>query len=103
MLLTGNFLEVFFSQSVPPSAQNILCAPTGDLPEPDPPTRGDRCGDRTAMMPTRQRTRAQHRADAITAERHHNQQTRQARHHNRDPAYFADTPPPTDDDEPPPF
>ena len=80
-----------------------LCAPTGDLPAPDPPARGDRCGDRTAMMPTRQRTRAQHRADAITAERHHNYQTRQARHHNRDPAYFADTPPPTDDDEPPPF
>jgi hypothetical protein len=79
-----------------------LCAPTGDLPEPDPPARGDRCGDRTAMMPTRQRTRAQNRADAITAERHHNHQARQARHHARDALYFGGAPPPTDD-EPPPF
>jgi hypothetical protein len=76
-----------------------LCAPTGDLPEPDPPAPTERCGDRTAMMPTRQRTRAQHRADAITAERHHNQQTREA----SDALYFGGAPPPTDDDEPPPF
>jgi hypothetical protein len=79
-----------------------LCASNGDLPEPDRPAPGDRCGDRTAMMPTRHRTRAQNRADAITAERHHNQQAREARRQARDALYFGGALPGTDD-EPPPF
>jgi hypothetical protein len=54
------------------------------------------------MMPTRHRTRAQNRADAITAERHHNQQAREARRQARDALYFGGALPGTDD-EPPPF
>ncbi|HYO03858.1 MAG TPA: hypothetical protein VET27_19110, partial [Mycobacterium sp.] len=34
------------------------------------------CGDRTAMMPRRRRTRDQDRAAAITAERQHNHDMR---------------------------
>jgi hypothetical protein len=50
-------------------------------------------------MPRRRRTRAQHRAQAIAAERSHNRQTRQGRRdqlaHNV--SY------PEDPDDPPPF
>jgi hypothetical protein len=45
-----------------------LCAPTGALPTPDP-ARADRCGDKTATMSLRTRTRAQNRAHRIAAER----------------------------------
>jgi hypothetical protein len=48
-----------------------LTVPTGDVPDaaqaPD-----IRCGERTAMMPTRQRTRAQQRSQRIAAERNQN-------------------------------
>lgn len=45
-----------------------LCASTGELPPPTPPTRPpDGC--RTLAMPLRKRTRAQSRAQAIKAER----------------------------------
>ncbi|CAJ1500549.1 HNH endonuclease signature motif containing protein [[Mycobacterium] kokjensenii] len=56
-----------------------LCAPTGHLA---PPTRRpeDRCGQRTAMMPRRKRTRAQDRATRIYVERNRNNQARQARY-----------------------
>ncbi|POY31773.1 HNH endonuclease signature motif containing protein, partial [Mycobacterium kansasii] len=48
-----------------------LCAPTGELPEHTQlPT--DHCGERTAMMPKRRRTRAQERAQRITHERQRN-------------------------------
>ncbi|OBK51802.1 HNH endonuclease signature motif containing protein [Mycobacterium sp. 1081908.1] len=78
-----------------------LCAPTVDLSVPDAPdTR--RCGERTAKMPTRRRTRAHERAARIAAERHHNRQARLARKPLRRD-YFALPPPTEADDEPPPF
>jgi hypothetical protein len=45
-----------------------LTVPTGDL-RGCTSTPDDRCGERTAMMPTRRRTRAQQRSQRITAER----------------------------------
>ncbi|POX86415.1 hypothetical protein C3473_28980, partial [Mycobacterium kansasii] len=52
-----------------------LCAPTGELPEHTQlPT--DHCGERTAMMPKRRRTRAQERAQRITHERQRNRNAR---------------------------
>jgi hypothetical protein len=47
-----------------------LCEPTGKLPTPA--TRPPDSADRTLMMPTRRRTRAQNRAAAITTERARN-------------------------------
>jgi Domain of unknown function (DUF222)/HNH endonuclease len=73
-----------------------LTAPTGDLPEPSP-TPDDRCGDRTAMMPTRRRTRNQQRSQRITAERNLNRNNRLARRRDYTHARAAA------DDEPPPF
>ncbi len=73
-----------------------LTAPTGDLPEPSP-TPDDRCGDRTAMMPTRRRTRDQQRSHRITAERNLNRNNRLARRR----AYTYGRA--ESDDEPPPF
>ncbi|KKC03484.1 13E12 repeat family protein, partial [Mycobacterium nebraskense] len=72
-----------------------LCAPTGHLPAPP---AAERCGERTATMPLRTRTRAQNRAQRITTERHHNRQARLA-------TQTAQTgpAPPDDDGEPPPF
>ena len=73
-----------------------LCAPTGDIDPPAAP-RPQPCGERTAMMPQRRRTRAQNRAHRIAAERRHNRQTRLA-------AHAARTEPPAEGDgEPPPF
>ncbi|POX88427.1 HNH endonuclease signature motif containing protein, partial [Mycobacterium kansasii] len=52
-----------------------LCAPTGELPEHTQlPT--DHCGERSAMMPKRRRTRAQDKAYRIAAERRKNHQAR---------------------------
>ncbi|MGA8332682.1 MAG: DUF222 domain-containing protein, partial [Mycobacterium sp.] len=73
-----------------------LTAPTGDLPEPSPTPDG-RCGDRTAMMPTRRRTRDQQRSQRITAERTLNRNDRLARRRVYTYARAAS------DDEPPPF
>ena len=55
-----------------------LCTPTGALPASphQPGTPAADKSDKTAMMPRRQRTRAQQRAADITAERHANQQRR---------------------------
>ncbi|WIM85881.1 HNH endonuclease signature motif containing protein [Candidatus Mycobacterium wuenschmannii] len=55
-----------------------LAVSTGDVPQV-PPAYDLRCGDRTAMMPTRSRTRSQHRAQRIAAERRHNHDARMAR------------------------
>jgi hypothetical protein len=55
-----------------------LCAPTGELTVPAAVV-DERCGERTAMMPTRRRTRAQDRAHRIAAERRQNQRAREAR------------------------
>jgi len=54
-----------------------LCAPTGELTVPDVVV-DDRCGEHTAMMRTRRRTRAQNRADRIAAERQQNQRARES-------------------------
>ncbi|OBH22410.1 hypothetical protein A5692_07085 [Mycobacterium sp. E342] len=67
-----------------------LCAPTGPLPAPTP---RERCGERTARMPLRTRTRAQNRAHHVASERHRNRRARLATH----------TGPAPPDDEPPPF
>ncbi len=78
-----------------------LCRPTGDLPSlpADPPAQY--CGERTAMMPKRRRTRTQDRAHRIATERRHNHDariTRRTEHFS----YFGPAPPDADDD-PPPF
>ncbi len=73
-----------------------LAAPTCDLPEPSS-APDDRCGDRTAMMPTRRRTRAQQRSQRITAERNLNRNDRLVRRRAHTYARAAS------DDEPPPF
>ncbi|ARR79966.1 hypothetical protein MOTT12_04302 [Mycobacterium intracellulare subsp. yongonense] len=77
-----------------------LCAPTGDLPAPAAP-RPEPCGERTAMMPQRRRTRTQDRAARIAGERKHNRDARLARR-----ALPATCSWPTvygPDDDPPPF
>jgi hypothetical protein len=72
-----------------------LCHSTGGIPALETDLPQDYCrGDRTAMMPTRRRTRAQNRAHRITTER---RQNHLARTTSRGPA------PPSGDDEPPPF
>jgi Domain of unknown function (DUF222) len=78
-----------------------LCQSTGDLPAPKAdPRRLAHCGDRTAMMPKRRRTRAQNRAQRIDTERRQNRQARTTRRAHR-PTYFGPAPP--DADDPPPF
>jgi hypothetical protein len=78
-----------------------LCLPTGDVQPPQPRPPVDYCGDRTAMMPTRRRTRQQDRANRIAAERRQNHQARMTRRAQR-PTYFGPAPPDTGDD-PAPF
>ena len=46
-----------------------LCLATGAIPAPEADPPPDYCGERTAMMPTRRRTRAQNRAHRIATER----------------------------------
>jgi hypothetical protein len=77
-----------------------LCHAVGGMParQADPPS--DYCGDLTAMMPKRTRTRAQNRAQRIAAERRHNRDARTARREK--PASHVSTAPP-ESDEPPPF
>ena len=71
-----------------------LCAPTGAL---DPVPTRLRCVQRTLMMPKRQRTRAQNRANYITTQRRHNQRTRNAEERRREESRIIAN------DEPPPF
>jgi hypothetical protein len=78
-----------------------LCLPTGDLPAIEPNRPTDYCGDRTAMMPRRRRTRAQDRAQRISTERRQNRNARTNRRASR-PSYFGPAPPDADDD-PAPF
>lgn len=73
-----------------------LCAPTGDAPI-RPARGGERCGERTAMMPLRAKTRTQNRAHRVAAERNHNRRTRLAA---RGAATGAPAP---DAEDPPPF
>ena len=62
-------------------------------------------GERNAMMPTRKKTRSQHRSERIAAERRHNHQIGEARRKAND-AYYDDYfggRAPDDHGEPPPF
>jgi Domain of unknown function (DUF222) len=79
-----------------------LCVPTGDLPPSDPGSTQPRCGDRTAMMPRRRRTRAHNRAHRINAERRHNRNARESRQAQL-VSYLGPAPPDGSDAEPPPF
>ncbi len=76
-----------------------LCAPTGALAAGPTPS-DELCGERTAMMPTRRRTRAQNRAHAVAAERRANHRGRAA---GRRDNCWTSPGPVYDDDEPPPF
>jgi hypothetical protein len=78
-----------------------LSAPTGDPPRYD--AKAQRCGERTAMMPLRNTTRAQNRVRYVAAERAQNHQLRQAARQAYGAAHFGGTGPLCDDDEPPPF
>jgi hypothetical protein len=75
-----------------------LCVPTGDIAAPPPVD--NRRGDRTAMMPKRSRTRAQHQAQRIAAER---RQNHQGRRNHLDAGYFERIPSTNGDDDPPPY
>jgi hypothetical protein len=78
-----------------------LCRSTGGVPAPeaDPPL--EHCGERTAMMPKRRRTRTQNRAQRIATERRHNHHARLAR--RAESVSYAGPAPPKTDDDPPPF
>jgi hypothetical protein len=78
-----------------------LCLPTGDVHAPEAGPTTDYCGDRTAMMPRRRRTRGQDRAHRIAAERRQNHRARTTRRTDR-LSYLGPAPPDSDDD-PPPF
>ncbi|HZC93442.1 MAG TPA: hypothetical protein VE400_22805, partial [Mycobacterium sp.] len=76
-----------------------LCQATGAIAAPEVDTPDDHCGQRTAMMPKRSKTRAQNRAHRITAERRQNRQARATR-----PAHCINASGPAPpDDNPPPF
>jgi hypothetical protein len=77
-----------------------LCRPTGELASLEAGPSVDYCGERTAMMPKRRRTRAQDRAHRIASERRENHLARTPRHRNS-MSCFSLAPP--DDDDPPPF
>ena len=82
-----------------------LCYSVGGFPSPEIEPPQDYCAERTAMMPTRRRTRAQDHASRVATERGHNRQERLARQANREKGWsHSGTAPPRDtDDEPPPF
>ena len=78
-----------------------LCYSTGGMPAPEAEPPADYCGERTAMMPRRRRTRTQNRAHRINTERRQNRDAR-ARRRAKSASYFGPAPPGSDDD-PPPF
>jgi len=81
-----------------------LAVSTGDLPMPVPSKRPeDSCGERTAMMPERRRTRRQHSSASIRAERARNQRARSERRRRWVEYHFPEPVPPRPGDEPPPF
>ncbi|MGB9225736.1 HNH endonuclease signature motif containing protein [Mycobacterium sp.] len=81
-----------------------LCHSVGGFPSPEIEPQ-DYCAERTAMMPTRRRTRAQDRASRVATERGHNREERLARRASREKSWShsGTAPPPDTDDEPPPF
>ena len=78
-----------------------LCLSTGGIPAPEADPPPDSCGQRTAMMPKRRRTRAQNRAHRIATERRQNHTTRTVQ--RAESARYAGPAPPDTDEEPPPF
>jgi hypothetical protein len=78
-----------------------LCHAVGGMPTLDTDINDTYCGDRTAMMPKRRRTRTQNRAARVTTERNHNRKRRLERQAAQRAAEQQRRPPP--DDEPPPF
>jgi Domain of unknown function (DUF222) len=70
-----------------------LCLAVGGMPTPEAAPPQEYCGQRSAMMPKRRRTRTQDRAARVATERSRNRQARQAAH----------APPGDPDDDPPPF
>jgi Domain of unknown function (DUF222) len=78
-----------------------LCTPTAAIPAPTPTPPITPCGDRTAMMPKRRRTRAQDRNHRVSAERRRNQIARTVRR-SESMSHLGPGPPDADDD-PPPF
>ena len=78
-----------------------LCVPTGDLRAAQPHSPIDYCGERTAMMPTRRRTRVQDRANRVATERRQNHQARTICRAHR--LSDLDPGPPGPGDDPPPF
>jgi hypothetical protein len=78
-----------------------LCLPTCSITVG--PRRTEQCGDRTATMPRRSRTREQNRAAAITAERHRNRHPRPARSCHVDYVEYDDTFTDAQEPIPPPF
>ena len=78
-----------------------LCQSTGDAPAPKAHPPLQYCGERTAMMPKRRRTRAQNRLSRIASERRQNRDARMARR-AQSFSYFGPAPPDNGSD-PPPF
>ena len=75
-----------------------LCRAVGGMPAPEADPPADYCGERTAMMPKRRRTRAQNRANRIATERRQNREARLGT-----PTAQTGPAPPETDEEPPPF
>ena len=81
-----------------------LARAVGGMPTPEadlPPD--DYCGQRTAMMPKRRRTRAQNRAQRVATERRQNHEARMNRRAESESYASYTGPAPPDDDDPPPF
>ncbi len=81
-----------------------LCHAVGGMPAPEAdPNPDDYCGERTAMMPQRTRTRAQNRAHRIATERRQNRMARQAQSPSQAWAWDLGPQDAVGDGEPPPF
>jgi hypothetical protein len=80
-----------------------LCRGIGAIPAAEADVAPDYCGARTAMMPTRRRTRVQNRAARVAAERRHNRDTRLARLAESMGSGSSNGPAPPGADDPPPF
>jgi len=78
-----------------------LCHAVGGMPAPETDPPRDYCGDRSAMMPKRRRTRAQDRAYRVATERRQNREARMSR--RAESVRYTGPAPPDTDDDPPPF
>jgi hypothetical protein len=80
-----------------------LCQGVGAIAAAEADVAPDYCGERTAMMPTRRRTRVQDRAGRIAAERRHNRKARTGRRAETIGSGLGGGPAPPHADDPPPF